>query len=228
MVIARNVLYLLGSILLAGCQGFASAPTPNLATPTPPPEVTAEPTLSEWIEHEVDGVLLGVEKPKGWHAQETEDGILLVEYSAPMTNSDDMPGVQVHVFVHSLDKFDLSLGGNIARSVLDQIIQNKDYIGSARVDKPFGFAWGSHEAAYYLSNNGDGNVTMLIAIAIPDSQQMVACNITSPVRESGRIRSILPDVLNTLTVNGVQMDVTALDNLPDPLVFPSDPRGYRP
>lgn len=228
MFIARAVLCLLAGVILAGCQSLKSPHAPESVTPTPPVEVTAAATPSEWIEHEVDGVLLGVEKPKGWHAQETEDGILLVEYTPTMANGDDVPGVQVHIFVHSIEKFNLAGGGNVASSVLEQIIKNRDYIGNARADEPSGFQWGSHQAAYYLSNNGDGNVTMLIAIAIPDTKQMVACNVTSPVHEAGRIRSILPIILKTLTVDDVRMDVSALSILPDPLVFPSDPPGKRP
>jgi hypothetical protein len=226
--IARAVLCLLVGMILAGCQSLKSPHAPESTTPTPPVESTPEATPSEWLEHEVDGVTLGIEKPRGWHAQETEDGILLVEYTPTMANGDDVPGVQVHIFVHAIDKFNLAGGGNLAWSVLEQIVKNRDYIGSARANEPSGFQWGSHEAAYYLSNNGDGNVTMLIAIAIPNMKKMVACNVTSPIHEAGRIRSLLPIVLDKLTVNGARMDVAALDGLPDPLVFPSDPPGKRP
>lgn len=210
--------------LLAACSFTSTPAAPPLPTPTPPPEVTGEPTPVEWIEHEVDNVVLGVEKPRGWQAQQTDDGILLVEHSGSMTTTDrTMRGVQVHIFVHSLDGFELVAGKNRAWSVLEQIIQDQKYLGSARADKPYGFEWSQHDAAYYLSNNGDGNMTMLIAIAMPDSERMVACNITSPASEADRIRDILPLIFDSLTVNGLRLDVSVLNHLPDPLVFPPNP-----
>lgn len=202
-------------------------PTP-LATATTLPEPTAEATPAEWIEHEVDGVLVGVEKPDGWQVQHTEDGILLVEHSGSMASGGDMRGVQVHIFVHTLDGFTIVAGKNIAWSVLEQITRDRKYIGSARANKPYGFEWSRHDAAFYLSNNGDGNMTMLIAIALPDVERMVVCNVTSPASEAGRIRSILPALLGSLTVNGTRMDVDALHQLPDPLVFPPAPPKPRP
>lgn len=202
-------------------------PTTRL-TPTVSPEATSEPTPVEWIEHEVDGVLLGVQKPKGWQAQHTEDGILLVEHSGSMAGGADMRGVQVHIFVHSMDGFEIVVGKNAAWSVLEQIVRDRKYIGSARANKPYGFEWSRHDAAFYLSNNGDGNMTMLIAIAIPDTKRMVVCNVTSPASEAGRIRDILPIIFSSLTLNGIQLDVSALRQLPDPLVFPPDPTRPRP
>ncbi len=221
VLFAHGALLMILALLLAACQVTQVSPTANAALVSPSPEITSEPTPAEWIEQEVNGVLLGVEKPSGWQAQKTDDGILLAEHSGSMATGGEPPrGVQIHIFVHSLAGFQLNDVSNVAWSVLKQIIQKHEYIGSAQANEPYGFEWSRHDAAFYLSNNGDGNMTMLIGVAMPNAEQMVVCNVTSPASESARIRDILPNVLRTLSVNGVQMDVTALAKLPDPLEFP--------
>ncbi len=194
----------------------AAQPTPNATG------IAA--AQAEWIELEVRGVTLGVEKPSGWEALRTEDGIMLAEHFSPMLAGGEAPrGVQAHIFVHSTADFTLpTASANVAWSILNQIAHEPSYIGSAQVNEVFGFQWGEHDAAYYLSNNGDGHVTLLLAIAMPDVQRLVVCNFTAPTSEGGRIRALLPYLLDRLTVNGQALGRQDLDRLPDPLVFPTD------
>lgn len=221
MLAARGALLIVIAFLLAACQAKYTSPTAASTAAAASPEATSEATPAEWIEQEVDGVLLGVEKPPGWQAQKTDDGILLAEHFGSMATGGEPPrGVQIHIFVHSLKDFQLADSPNLAWAALNQIVTNREYIGSAQANKPYGFEWSRHDAAFYLSNNGDGNMTMLIGVALSNAEQMVVCNVTSPASESRRIRALLPNVLRTLNVNGAQMDVDALTQLPDPLVFP--------
>lgn len=224
MVIVRSVLLSFTSLMLCACQSLmaTSNTTPSaFPSPSPLPEITSEAAQREWIEQEVKGILLGIEKPAGWEAQRMDDGILLAEHAASIASGgQSIQGIQVHIFVHALQGFDIPTDKNVAWAILDQITHDQKYIGRARVNEPYGFVWSRHDAAFYLSNNGDGNVTMLIGIAMPDTPQMVVCNVTAPVGESHRIRDMLPVILDTLTVNSISLAVEALQDLPAPLQFP--------
>ncbi len=153
-----------------------------------------------------------------------DDGILLAErFGSIASGGSAMPGIQVHIFIHSAAGFQIPDDQNAAWSILEQIVRDQKYMGRAHVEEPYGFVWEQHDAAYYLSNNGDGNMTMLIALMLPGMQQMVVCNISSPVSESTRIRAMLPKILGSLTVNRIRLGTAALEALPDPLIFPLYP-----
>ncbi|MDL1883573.1 hypothetical protein FBR01_07970 [Anaerolineae bacterium CFX8] len=226
-MIVRCLVLLWIGLILSGCQAPLSSRTdsPTAAASQPPsPEATVEPTPAEWVEQEVGGVLIGIEKPRGWEVQKMDDGILLAErFGSIASGGSAMPGIQVHIFVHSAAGFQIPDGQNAAWSILEQIVHDQKYMGRAHVEEPYGFAWEQHDAAYYLSNNGDGNMTMLIALVLPGARQMVVCNISSPVSESTRIRAMLPAILGSMTVNSVRLGAAALDALPDPLIFPLYP-----
>lgn len=227
-----------GALLLAAAVSLIACREAVIITGAPTTPAAAQPTAdstgiaashSEWIELEVRGVTLGIEKPAGWEVQRTENGVMLAEHFSPMLAGGEAPrGVLAYIFVHSTADFRSPAdSANVAWAILDQITHEPSYIGEARVNEVFGFKWGQHDAAYYLSNNGDGHVTMLLAVAMPDVQRLVVFNFTARAGESGRIRDLLPRLLSGLVVNGVPLDAAALDQLPDPLVFPTDqPTGH--
>jgi hypothetical protein len=200
-------------------------------TPTLDPTSTAESTpevtpaaayQADWEQVEVNGVRLRIEIPRGWVVQKTDEGLLIAERFGRMETVSTMPGMQIHLFVHSLDGFDLpdADDANVAWAVLEQVIQKPSYIGDAKVSKPKGFDWGGQDAAYYLLNDGDGSLSILVAVVIASPKRLIVCNFSSPIRQADEIRTMLPEVLSKLTINGVALDMAALDNLPDPLPFP--------
>jgi hypothetical protein len=128
----------------------------------------------------------------------------------------------MYLFVHSLDGFKLSQStdANVAWEALEQISKKREYIGDALVSAPAGFQWDGQDAAYYLLNDGDGNLSVLLAIAIATPQRLVVCRFSSPALQADQIRLLLPQMLGTLSINGITMDMDALDGLPDPLQFP--------
>jgi hypothetical protein len=88
------------------------------------------------------------------------------------------------------------------------------------VSEPVGFSWDGRDAAYYLLTNQDEVKTIVIAVEVNrDEDQLVVCNVSMPASEEARVRDMLPEVLNGLRINGVEMDGMALENLPNPLGF---------
>jgi hypothetical protein len=154
----------------------------------------------------------------------SQEGIVLAERVGTMQMGGQQVGVQVVIFVHSTEDFPLSTptGANVAWTVLNQVLTHPyEYnIGeSAAVSQPVGFDWDGYDAAYYLLNDGEGSLKMVLGLAMPDNQ-LLGCNISAPAHLATRIRRSLPTVLSSLTVNGHRLDSSSLDELPDPLDFP--------
>lgn len=219
------MLLMLVCMATAACQSPPTASeTPILApTETPGPTRSAEPTT---IESELNGVQVGVSVPAGWEWRQTDEGLLVSERFASMEWGSTLLGVQAYFFVRALNEFDVpeEEDHNIAWVVLKQIIEMPKYIGKSSVSEPYGFTWDGHDAAYYLLNNGNGNVTMLMAITMHSNDKLVICNVSSPMEKASSIRVSLPQLLGTLTIDGVRMNAAAVDGLPDPLEFPPPPK----
>lgn len=190
--------------------------SPSSSTPL---IITSE--SSQWIENQTHGVRLEVDIPAGWQGRKTEGGIVFAERTTALSYNHQSEGIQAHVFVRLLTDFQLPLAEshNEAWSALKQIADDKHYTRDAFVSEPFGFKWGDHDAAYYLLNDGHQSVMIIMAMTLA-SERLVAFSVSSPWSEGQTIRSILPNLLNACRVNGIQLDSSALDHLPDPLVFP--------
>ena len=219
------VLFIMVLMGTAACQSMLHAATTPTVDPTSTAERTPEATpttnkTTAWEQVNVSGIQLGIEIPSGWEAQKTDDGLLIAEHFGTMES--DPAGMQIYLFVHSLDGFELpgESDANIAWAALEQISKKREYIGKALVSAPAGFEWDGQDAAYYLLNDGDGNLSVLIAIAISTPQRLVVCRFSSPAWQADQIRDMLPEVLGTLSINGITMDMDALYGLPDPLQFP--------
>ncbi|MBZ0281289.1 MAG: hypothetical protein K8L97_11155 [Anaerolineae bacterium] len=220
------LLMLLCMAITAACQSPPTASeTPILApTLTPGPTRSAEPTT---IESTLNGVEVSVEVPAGWEWRKTDEGLLVAERIPSMEWGSTLLGVQAYFFVRALNEFEIAEGEehNIAWVVLKQIIEMPKYIGKSSVSEPYGFTWDGHDAAYYLLNNGNGNVTILMAITLHTDGKLVICNVSSPSNKADSIRVSLPHLLGSLSIDGVRMNAEAVNTLPDPLDFPPPPHS---
>ncbi len=213
---------------LAACQAFSEHPVKTDAetqTVYPSHSLTTDEPIYEdnWTLHsgEVD---LKIKVPRGWQTYNTRDGIVLNERMGSVEDGPTLRGILIHIFVPSTDEFDFPSDEevNVAWAVLSQVVANRDYVGDALVSAPVAFDWDHHDAAYYLLNNRDSTVTLLLAMSLPRSHKLVVCHVSSPEGQAGRIRALLPELLESLTVNDISIRSSALDHLPDPLVFPID------
>ncbi|MBL8161061.1 MAG: hypothetical protein JNJ61_03690 [Anaerolineae bacterium] len=216
-----KLLSLLWVLLAASCQAMQAT------TETPTITLTPTPIASEKrIEYELDGMSLSVEVPAGWEWKTTDKGLVMAEHFAPMEVGSALMGVQAYVFFHSLDGFDLptNTDANAAYAVLEQIVASPSYIGEAAVSAVEGFTWADHDAAYYLANNGNGNLSMLLALVVTQPPRLVVCNISSPEGKAASIRDVLPRLLGTLQIDDQPLQAAALEDLPTSFTFPE----YKP
>ncbi len=90
------------------------------------------------------------------------------------------------------------------------------------ISDPAGFDWDQYGAAYYLMSSGDGIKALVLALALSkEPPQVVVCNVSVPASQAGRIRAMLPTLLDGLTLDGRVFDGASLSALPDPLPFPA-------
>lgn len=202
---------------LVACEGGNETPESLLATPT-----TTTAPAAKSISATLSGVQVALGIPAGWNGRKMDGGILIAEQRGSMHNNGKLLGMQIYVFVRSISSFPAETISNEhpAKSILEQIVAQPSMVGDSRVSKPQTFTWDGHDAAYYLLNDKNKNVALVMAVMMEDQSQFVAINISCPLSRADRLRDTLPDLLDDLWVNNVLMSTSILDILPDPLVFP--------
>lgn len=234
--------FIAAALFLTACQPFASAetvttiePTEGVDTPidTPTTQITetllAADAAPDWVETEMNGVRLGMWKPAGWEIDQSQ-GLVLAERNYMPTGL-VAGGMLINCFVPLVDEFGVNGGeSNFALAILTKVVKMPSHTGhDVTVSEPIGFTWGEHQAAYYLLATGTGMRALVLAIALPDESKVVACNVSITMSQAQRIRVMLPQLLDGMTVDGSAMDGSALNALPDPLPFPNySPHTYRP
>ena len=193
------------------------------ATITPAPTATTTPVPAvKNIKANLQGVQINMRVPPGWNGRKMDDGILVAEQRGSIHNSSKLMGMQVYIFVHAVDNFPRPVDSQShpARRILQQIISEPALMGDSAYSEPEPFVWDGNDAAYYLVNDTNGNVSLVMAVVIANQSQLVAINISCPSDRADTIRDALPDLLADLWVNGALMSVSGIDALPDPLIFP--------
>ncbi len=179
---------------------------------------------SDTIHLTVDDVELSVYRPAEWQSYATDYGIVLAETLGSVATDGQLGGLLAHIFVPPLSDLDNVLvteTQNPAWAILSEIIRQPEYVGSALVSEPVPFTWSGHSAAYYLVDNEEGSLTIVIGITPANSARLVACSISAPVDQAGRIRESLADLLDNLRINGVALNGSELEAaLPPVLDFP--------
>ena len=210
-------LYIGISLGIVACDGGddpTSTPIPTATTTPAPAAKSISATLS--------GVNIAMRVPPGWNGRKMNDGILVAEHRGSIHTSSKLMGMQVFIFVHAVDNFPapVNSASHPARRILQQIISQPAMVGNSVVSSPQAFVWDGNDAAYYLVNDTNENVALVMAVVIANQSQLVAINISCPSDRAASIRETLPDLLADLWVNGALMSVSGIDVLPDPLVFP--------
>jgi hypothetical protein len=217
------------SIGTAACQAadFASSTPTLFQTQIPTPFSTPSPTAPiiptpYWKQIDADGVLLGIQVPAGWAAHRAQAGLLLAERGAGIGENTPPAVMELHIFVWRMNRFaDLTPTlGNPAHVALNQVVSDRELIGTAQATAPISFEWDGHPAAYYLLRDGQETLGVVIGFALPPSERLVILNLSAPHSEAEVLRPRLADLLATFTVNGDRLHTGALDSLPDPLDFP--------
>lgn len=148
--------------------------------------------------------------------------MVVAEHIGSITSGGELTGVLLHVFVTSPDDYNADSTNKINRAywVLSHVTRHSGHIREGMYTMPKAFSWSGHDAAYYLMNNGNNTVSIVIAVVSPRSDHLIGINLSAPLQRADTLRDMLPMLLNNLAINGVSMSASAFDVLPDPLKFP--------
>jgi len=213
------------SLIIMVLSGCASSPEQDEALTVTVTE--SSPTVAEiyvpTVNLTIDDITLGLPYPQNWESYTTEYGIVLAEYLGSVATEGQLSGILIHLFVPPLDDFSLPIAeeSNRALVILREILTHPDYVGDATVSQPAPFMWDEWECAYYLMDNGEGNLTIVIGILDPAINKLVTVSVSAPASDELRIRSSLPQLLDNLAINNHVLSGEVLERvLPNPLVFP--------
>ncbi len=229
---------MLSLLLLTSCQteiasagvslssNVANEPTNQaLMLATLPSAAQPAVTLYEnQVRFQNDSVQLLIAKPAGWETFSTEYGVVIAEKFGSLATEGELEGLMAYTFVTPLTDFTLPTSGNennITEVIFRQIVANPEYIRNAAIAGPFGFEWDGNDAAYYLLNDGDGNVTMVLGVSLTELTLLLTSSISAPEEHSERIRAALPELLSGLQINDLTFSDTPLLSIPSSLAFPA-------
>ena len=169
----------------------------------------------------VDEMVISVQRPPSWESVSTDYGVVLAEKMSTFADLGH-DGLIAHIFVPPLDNIVLAEDSdNVARSILRQVIARPEYINGAITTTPMAFEWQSLDAAYFLMDNRRGSATVIIGLAEPVNNKLAVVQVSAPSAEAERIRMLLPEVLDRMTINNIELSGSVLDSiLPAMLKFP--------
>jgi len=209
-------------ILTSACQSNPeNLPQTRIATLVAPVPVFQD-SANVGFMHE--GLSVSLPKPSGWESFTTDYGVVIAEHFGTVADQGTLQGLMAYVFVtplSDLPTLESTNQTNRAQQVLSQIVSDGSFVGTAQVSTPIGFVWDGIPAAYYLLTDHDSNLkTLVIGVAVPDTDVLLIGTLSAPLDDDKTIRAALEDIFGALTVNGVVMHPVGLDSLPDPLIFP--------
>lgn len=226
MNVLRFIHLLFLGITIVACQPTTSLPTNIIVTDRPVSISEVEPTVTlkeTSINFKTDGIDLTITKPPEWETFSTEFGVVIAEKFGSVATGGVLEGLMAYTFVTPLTDFTVpaALDTNMTQQIFQQIVSDPNYMIDAAVSPIEGFEWNGNDAAYYLLNDGDGNVTLVLGVVLPDMGILLTSSISAPTAHSGRIRETLPDLLNGLQINGKIFSGDVVSQFPNPFQFPT-------
>jgi hypothetical protein len=174
---------------------------------------------------ELNGVSLAISTPEGWHSA-AQDGVVLAETITAIEAGAPVGGMAVYIFAPELDDMRVTPipGETYALAVLRKVITMPEHIGpDDRISEPQALHWDGLDGAYYLSTAADGTRSMVIGVVPPQASGLIVWNLSIPAEQESRFRPLMLAVLDGVVIEGQVLSNDALENLPNPLVFPALP-----
>lgn len=183
----------------------------------------------------VDGVEISIHKPANWELFPTQDGVILSENVGGIEQVGVLRGMFIYVWVPPLESVsevgtgvpslpptaNAAAAGNLAWNILNNVITDPVFIGDASAFAPVAFEWDNHDAAYYLANERNEKVMIVLGVMLSGSQRMVASTIAAPANNTPEMRAVVLQMLGSLRVGDHTFSAETLaQHLPDPLQFP--------
>lgn len=214
-------------LLAPSCGQITPTATPVPST-TPdatesPQTQTATDESTKWVETQIGDFDIGAWIPAHWEA-DTTNGLTIVEHMGSIRSGRPSSGITIYIFVPDISEIVLGTetSDNLAYEVLEHVSGSPEHMQGVEISPTEAFSWGAHEAAYYLYSYGQGEHEGLhgMVLAVTHGREIIVINVMAPRTESSRIRSVIPQILQGLSINHEHLSASFPDALPDLLVFP--------
>jgi hypothetical protein len=195
---------------------FLMACRPHTLSLTPAPERTLR--LSQ------DGVTLALDVPPLWQSRVANERIILMQMNQPMNAEGILNGVVVNLWLPAKNAMPNTPAGSATTvEVLSQFLNNPSITESATISTPVAFQWQQYDSAYYLLNAGDGNITLVVALTAPQTQRMIAINLSTSLDNTDSLVPTLSLLLERMSVNDNALNASLVSFLPTELPVPTHP-----
>lgn len=207
-------------LALFGCQSDSTISTDHIVISTLTP--IAPPANNRLVINSPD-FTISVPHPPHWDYYQLDAGLAMVEQTVSMNNLFD--GIVFHIWINPPQ--DLELGDfQSPQTILEQIIINPVYIGTASVTHPQPFDWNGIEASYYIFDNHLGRISIVIGLMLPEHPHLIAINISAPIDQVDNLRQQVPVLLDHLIIDGITTSGAIIDQiLPESLMISPRPVG---
>ncbi|MCU0513792.1 MAG: hypothetical protein MUE40_14635 [Anaerolineae bacterium] len=199
-------LLLLWLLLLTGCAPAAEAALTPVATAGPVSLTLADAPLA-----------ITLDKPAGWYVYPAAEHLVLTEYETMLARDGRLRGIVLHVWAQA------TADGLTTAQVLQAALAEQRQQHALGSTVPAAFRWNGYDAAYYTLNSGDGNITLVLALTVPEAGHLVALNLSAPADQAQRLYAYLPQMMAALHINGVALTANAMQFLPQVLALPPGP-----
>jgi hypothetical protein len=170
---------------------------------------------------ESDETTLSVTTPPQWTGILDSKHIILTQSSAPLNSDGTLNGVIINIWLPDKTEIVGDVVATKTSDLLQQITNRPSYVGTATTTDPQAFVWQDYDGAYYALNNGDGNVTLVLALSMPDSRQLIAFNLSTNADTSKLLLPTFAQALPHIRINDISLTSSLVESLPPSVEFPT-------
>ncbi len=197
------------AILLTGCIPIQTSVEPS-RIPTP---------NNTYIDLPLADVAVRLYHLSGWNLYHDNQHIVLTEEVNPLNHQGDLEGIVMHLWLADITPEHATL------DALNEILQKSDVDQANLLSDPIAFVWQEHDSAYYLLNSDMNNIALVLAVRVPDSDHLLAVNISVPGIDYERMRQLLPELFKGFAINHRLLDSADLHHIPMNISFSDKSRN---
>lgn len=181
-----------------------------------PASATLIPTpIDDFIDLTLAQVMVRLHHLSGWSLYQDTEHIILTEHVNPLTHEGELAGIVMHLWLANITP------DTTVVNALNQILQTSNIARETLLSEPQAFIWEKHDSAYYLLNTDHHNMALVLAVRVPETDYLLAVNISTPRADYARMRQLLPALFTGFTVNDRPLNHGDLQHIPLDVSLPA-------
>jgi hypothetical protein len=227
------ILIFLTAVLITAC-GAVDAPVGITDEPTGVPTIriasqqnapssgtSVFSELDSQVEYSTDEMRLVIDKPEGWDAINTTDGIVISEGFASVETAGVLEGLMAHTFFNTTSNLpiDVSELEHPSHAVLVAMAADAATHRLANRTQVASFEWDGYDAAYYVLSDSEDVSAFVVSVMLPEEGGMLTSIVSAPYSQRDRIGETLPALMDNLQLNDVTLRSQSIEPIAASLEF---------